>query len=117
MVTLSDLVRTVGERRFELPTSCTQSRNATAAPLPGQFDATGTRRQDGVARNSECCAGQSGRGMTTTGTGECCSTVRLTEPSSRAAKPPWPRVPTTSMSASLAASMRALAGLASLMIE
>src|SRR5262245_44048506 len=33
---ISPLVTLVGEGGFEPPTSCTQSRNATTAPLPGR---------------------------------------------------------------------------------
>src|ERR1022692_531180 len=47
---------------------------------------------------------------TTTGHGAWCTQCMLTEPSSAPAKPPCPRLPTTSRSASAAASIRTCAG-------
>lgn len=51
-------------------------------------------------------------GGCTTTTGQLAWTAQkvLTEPSSRPMKPPWPRLPTTSISASRPASMRTFAG-------
>ena len=59
--------------------------------------------------------GPAGRGrwlaavMTSTGQEACSATFALTEPSKSPAKPPWPRLPTTSMIAPTLASSRTLA--------